>query len=158
MRTLLLMWLSLTIPFFAEAQVLKGSVVTDTIYSANLENNFGEDPNRSVSVYLPPGYYQSDQRYPVIYFLHGFMGNDQMLAPMASLLDHAIEKNKIRPFIMVIPDQKTTYDGSFYSNSGIFGNWEDFTVFDLVAYMDQTFRTIPARESRGITGHSMGGY
>ena len=158
MRTLLLMWLSLTIPFFAEAQVLKGSVVTDTIYSANLENNFGEDPNRSVSVYLPPGYYQSDQRYPVIYFLHGFMGNDQMLAPMASLLDHAIEKNKIRPFIMVIPDQKTTYDGSFYSNSGIFGNWEDFTVFDLVAYMDQTFRTIPARESRGISGHSMGGY
>lgn len=158
MRQLLILFICFIVPLSAQAQDNKGTVVTDTIYSANLENDFGEDPNRAVSVYLPPGYRQSDQRYPVIYFLHGFMGNDQMLAPMAELLDDAIATHKIRPFIMVIPDQKTTYDGSFYSNSGIFGNWEDFTVYDLVAYMDNTYRTIPIRESRGITGHSMGGY
>lgn len=81
-----------------------------------------------------------------------------MLNFMAPLLDFAIETRKIRPFILVVPDEKTTYDGSFYSNSGVFGNWEEFTAVDLVKYVDQNFRTIPAAESRGITGHSMGGY
>ena len=146
------------IPFLAYPQSNKGKVITDTIYSRNLENDFGENPNRAVSVYLPPGYNDSKQRYPVIYFLHGFTGDNKMLTPMAEILDFAIATNKIRPFILVISDQKTTYGGSFYSNSQIFGNWEDFTAFDLVEYMDNNFRTIAKSESRGITGHSMGGY
>ncbi|MEN2281324.1 alpha/beta fold hydrolase [Algoriphagus sp. SE2] len=147
-----------SILFIAYPQSNEGKVLTDTIYSENLENDFGENPNRAVSVYLPPGYDESEQRYPVIYFLHGFSGDNRMLTPMAGLLDFAISSNKIRPFILVIPDQKTTYDGSFYSNSQIFGNWEDFTAFDLVEYVDTNFRTIAKSESRGITGHSMGGY
>lgn len=139
-------------------QVSKGKVVTEILYAKSLENQMGENPARAVSVYLPPGYQSSSQHYPVIYFLHGFMGDNQMLNFMAPLLDFAIETRKIRPFILVVPDEKTTYDGSFYSNSGVFGNWEEFTAVDLVKYVDQNFRTIPAAESRGITGHSMGGY
>ncbi len=142
----------------AKAQVTKGEVVTTSLHSKNLENKMGEDPNRAVSVYLPPGYHGSNQRYPVIYFLHGFTGDNRMLQHMAGLLDFAIANRRIRPFIMVVPDQKTSYDGSFYSNSGLFGNWEDFTAFDLVRYVDETYRTIPDKDSRGITGHSMGGY
>ena len=148
----------LNIPFYVLSQINKGKVITDTIYSKNLENNFGENPNRAVSVYLPPEYDKSSQRFPVIYFLHGFTGDNQMLTSMAEILDFAIATHKIRPFILVIPNQKTTYDGSFYSNSGLFGNWEDFTAYDLVAYMDKNYRTLAKSESRGITGHSMGGY
>jgi hypothetical protein len=147
-----------SIPLTTFAQSNKGKVIIDTIYSKNLENDFGENPNRAVSVYLPPGYNDSNQRYPVIYFLHGFMGDNQMLTTMAEILDFAIATHKIRPFILAISNQKTTYDGSFYSNSKIFGNWEDFTVYDLVEYMDNNFRTIARSESRGIAGHSMGGY
>ncbi|AHW58564.1 Putative esterase [Draconibacterium orientale] len=148
----------LNVSLLSFAQSNKGTVVTDTLYSKNLENDFGENPSRAVSVYLPPNYQNSDQHYPVIYFLHGFMGDNKMMDMMASLLDYAIADKKIKPFIMVIPDEKTTYQGSFYSNSGVFGNWEDFTAFDLVKYMDENYRTIPKKESRGITGHSMGGY
>lgn len=140
------------------AQTAQGSVIIDSLYSKNLENDFGENPTRAVAVYLPPGYHESKQSYPVIYFLHGFMGDHQMLSPMVDILDFAIATHRIRPFIMVVSDQKTSYDGSFYSNSGVYGNWEDFTCFDLVEYMDQTYRTIAKKESRGITGHSMGGY
>lgn len=147
-----------SVPFSAFTQSNKGEVITDTIYSKNLENDFGENPNRAVSVYLPPGYDESQQHYPVIYFLHGFTADNNILTPMAEILDFAIATNKIRPFILVISDQKTTYDGSFYSNSQLFGNWEDFTVYDLVSYVDSKFRTITKSESRGITGHSMGGY
>ena len=144
--------------FTLQGQAEKGTVLTDSIYSANLVNDFGENPTRAVSVYLPSGYDDSGIRYPVIYFLHGFMGDNKMLAPMAEILDFAIATKRIRPFILVISDQKTSYDGSFYSNSGIFGNWETFTAEDLVNYMDNTYRTIASKESRGITGHSMGGY
>ena len=148
----------LNVSLLSFAQSDKGTVVIDTIYSQNLENDFGENPNRAVSVYLPPNYQNNNQRYPVIYFLHGFMGDNKMMDMMSGLLDYAIANNKIKPFIMVIPDEKTTYQGSFYSNSGVFGDWGDFTAFDLVKYMDENYRTIPKKESRGITGHSMGGY
>jgi pimeloyl-ACP methyl ester carboxylesterase len=140
------------------AQSEKGDVVTTSLYSKSLENGMGENPTRSISVYLPPGYLNTTTRYPVIYFLHGFMGDNRMLEQIAGLLDFGIQTRKIRPFILVIPDQKTTYDGSFYSNSGLFGNWEDFTTFDLVKHVDENYRTIPDKDSRGITGHSMGGY
>lgn len=135
-----------------------GTVVFDSIFSENLVNDFGENPTREVSVYLPPGYSGSEQKFPVIYFLHGFMNDHLLINYMKDQLDFAIETKRIRPFILVIPNEKTTYDGSFYSNSGVFGNWEDFTAYDLVNYMDSHYRTIANKDSRGITGHSMGGY
>ena len=153
---ILLLILCLSIP--ALAQKLQSRVVVDSIYSKNLENNFNENPTRAVSVYLPAGYDESNQNYPVIYFLHGFMGNHVIFPQMKEILDYAIESQRIRPFIFVISNQYTTYEGSFYSNSELFGNWEDFTAFDLVNYVDKNFRTIADKESRGITGHSMGGY
>lgn len=158
MKQVIITFLLLSSSFLSFSQAPKGEVVTDTVYSQCLENSFGENPNRAVSVYLPPNYNESNQRYPVIYFLHGFTNDNSIMNYMHELFDFAIATHKIRPFIMVVSDQKTTYDGSFYSNTGVFGNWEDFTAFDLVEYMDTNYRTIAKPESRGITGHSMGGH
>ena len=140
------------------AQSDEGTIIIDSLYSERLENEFEEEPTRALAIYLPPGYESSTDRYPVIYFLHGFLGNHLVAEYMKEILDYAIESHRIRPFIMVIPDQKTTYDGSFYSNSGVFGDWEDFTAMDLVQYMDRNYRTIAQKAGRGITAHSMGGY
>jgi S-formylglutathione hydrolase FrmB len=60
--------------------------------------------------------------------------------------------------IVVLPDAKTIYNGSMYSNSVTTGNFDDFVAQDLVAYIDAHYRTIPDRASRGLVGHSMGGY
>jgi S-formylglutathione hydrolase FrmB len=155
---LILLALSVVLGATAAPDYPRGTVVAESIHSAHLENKMGENTTRSISVYLPPGYDDSGQRYPVIYFLHGFTGDDRMLKFISPVLDMAIATHRIRPFIMVIPDEKTTYDGSFYSNTGVFGNWEDFTVQDVVGHVDNTYRTMANRESRGITGHSMGGY
>lgn len=135
-----------------------GRVATFLIESKALINSGGENPKRKVSIYLPPGYDQSQQRYPVIYYLHGFMGTDSISATMKGILDQGISKQKIRPYILVIPNQYTVFEGSFYSNSTLTGNWSDFTAKELVAYVDQHYRTLANRESRGIAGHSMGGY
>lgn len=152
---LLILLLSVSITLLAQGS--EGTIIIDSVYSPNLENDFGEEPTRALFIYLPPGYNETAKRYPVIYFLHGFGGN-HIIPGIADILDYAIASGRIRPFILVISDQRTSYGGSFYSNSGVFGNWEDFTALDLVPYMDLNYRTIAKKESRGITGHSMGGY
>jgi enterochelin esterase-like enzyme len=60
--------------------------------------------------------------------------------------------------IVVLPDSKTAYNGSMYSSSVTTGDFERFIAQDLVAHVDGHYRTIPHRTSRGLVGHSMGGY
>ena len=140
------------------SQNISGKVVSTIIASKYLQNSGGENPNRKVSIYLPPNYDSSEQRYPVIYYLHGFMSTDSINPVMKTILDKGISTAKIRPYIFVISDQYTIFEGSFYSNSSLTGNWSDFTAKELVEHIDKNFRTIANRESRGIAGHSMGGY
>jgi len=135
-----------------------GKVTSFVIHAKTLQNTGGENPDRKVSVYLPPGYDKGTQRYPVIYYLHGFMGTDSLYANMKMILDRGIAQQKIRPFILVQASQYTLFEGSFYSNSSLTGNWSDFTAKELVEYVDRNFRTLAHRDSRGIAGHSMGGY
>ncbi len=143
------------------AQYPEGKVVVDKLYSERLENPGGEDPTRQVTVYLPPGYDKTTDRYPVIYYLHGFTWSDSLQIAVThfdKLMDKAISTGKIKPVVVVMPDQHTLYRGSFYTNSSLTGNWSDFTAKDLVTYVDQNYRTLKNPESRGISGHSMGGY
>ena len=137
-------------------------IVIDSLYSAALENSGGESPTRRITIYLPPGYEENtDQRYPVIYYLHGFTSSDSTNLKWFGTdkkLEIAFETKKIRPFILVVANQYTLYRGSFYTNSTLTGNWADFTAKDLVNYIDKKYRTIPHRNSRGVCGWSMGGY
>ena len=59
---------------------------------------------------------------------------------------------------MVLPDSKTVHNGSMYSSSVTTGDFEQFVAHDLVIYIDTHYRTIAQRTSRGLAGHSMGGY
>ncbi|HEX6879474.1 MAG TPA: alpha/beta fold hydrolase, partial [Terriglobales bacterium] len=59
---------------------------------------------------------------------------------------------------VVLPDSKTVHNGSMYSSSVTTGDFERFIAHDLVTYIDAHYRTIPNRQSRGLVGHSMGGY
>jgi enterochelin esterase-like enzyme len=60
--------------------------------------------------------------------------------------------------IVVLPDSKTVHNGSMYSSSVTTGDFENFIARDVVSYIDGHYRTIPNRTSRGLVGHSMGGY
>jgi len=60
--------------------------------------------------------------------------------------------------LVVAPDSDTLLHGSMYSDSVTVGNFETFTAKELVRYIDSHYRTIARRDSRGLFGHSMGGY
>lgn len=143
-----------------------GTVERIKVHGKSLEGNLeGDSPDRYVSVYLPPSYRSHRrERYPVIYVLHGYTDNDDnwfgakhpfVNAPEA--IDKAIAGGS-REMIVVMPNAYTVYMGSMYSNSETTGDWEAFVTQDLVSYVDSHYRTIPERASRGLAGHSMGGY
>lgn len=144
-----------------------GTKTIVSVHSTGLEGNLlGDSPERPVTVYLPPGYETSpENRYPVIYFLHGilcdhltFFGAYNPEQDFQVILDRMFNTRALPPVILVSPNSYNAYMGSFYTNPFVTGQWEDFIVKDLIDYMDENYRTIPTRESRGICGHSMGGY
>jgi S-formylglutathione hydrolase len=151
----------------AQAPWRGGVTHVDTVPGPSLRGNLIGDPAwREVTVYLPPGYKRDrTKRYPVVYLLHGFAADHRafMSGPYQNLnvrisMDSLIESGAVRGMIVVMPNARNFFDGSFYMNSPVTGNWEDFIVKDLIGHVDRKYRTIRSRRGRGITGHSMGGF
>ncbi len=132
------------------------------VHGAALEGNLeGDAAERDVFVFLPPSYFkEKGRRYPVIYALHGYsIGAEQWTHEIHVPQTHegAFAQGS-KELIVVLPDSKTVHNGSMYSSSSTTGDFEQFIARDLVAYIDSHYRTLPHRESRGLVGHSMGGY
>jgi enterochelin esterase-like enzyme len=146
----------------ATAQERSGRVEQITVHGASLEGNLeGNSADRTVFVYLPPSYASDEsQRYRVVYNLHGFTATARANVDYLNLpesADRAIE-NGAAEMILVFPDAMTVHGGSMYASSTTVGDWEAFIAEDLTAYIDANYRSIAERESRGLSGHSMGGY
>ncbi len=132
------------------------------VHSAAIEGNLeGEPADRDVIVFLPPSYaHDTTRHYPVVYALHGyFIGAEQWSGEIhvPQTIEGAFAEGA-KDMIVVLPDSKTVYLGSFYSSSATTGDFERFISHDLVTYIDAHYRTLSTRESRGLVGHSMGGY
>jgi enterochelin esterase-like enzyme len=133
-----------------------------TVHGPSREGNLeGDSPDREVYVYLPPSYASDPgRRYPVVYMLHGYGIDaaywDEFMGFPAPL-DQAFAAG-VKEMIVVTPSAFTLHGASMYSSSVTTGDWESFIAKDLVAYVDANYRTIPERASRGLAGHSLGGY
>lgn len=168
--TLVLM-IALTLPLTAQVKTEAPPVAPGAkpvrverikIHGTALEGNLeGDAVDREVLVFLPPSYdKQKSRRYAVVYALHGYsIGAEQwsqeIHAPQTIEGAFAQGANEM---IVVLPDSKTIHNGSMYSSSVTTGDFEKFISRDVVSYIDAHYRTIPNRLSRGLVGHSMGGY
>lgn len=148
-------------------KTLKGTVQRIKVHGVGLEKNLeGDSPDRDVSIYLPPSYAkQTKRRYPVLYFLHGFTDSDELWfgfkkhwISLPAIVDPLMASGAAKEMIIVMPNAFTAYQGSMYSTSITTGDWESYVARELVTYIDAHYRTLPRVESRGLTGHSMGGY
>ena len=138
------------------------SVERIKIHGKALEGNLeGDAIDRDVFVFLPPSYQkEKHRRYPVVYALHGYsIGAEQWSHEIhvPQTIEGAFAQGA-KEMIVVLPDSKTLHNGSMYSSSVTTGDFEQFIARDVVAYIDAHYRTIPERASRGLVGHSMGGY
>lgn len=165
----------------------KGTVWYASINSDSLANNLMSNPYpRNIFVYLPPGYDDAGtNRYPVLYFLHGFLdttlGSSGPGLPypygLAETADRLIATGQIKPMIIAMANcnsylgNGTVPAGSFYVNSpsptndpipgnnkSLNGKFESFYVHEFIKYVETTYRVKSGREYHAIAGHSMGGY
>ena len=132
------------------------------VHGTSLEGNLeGDAADRDLIVFLPPSYQrEKSRRYPVVYALHGYsIGAEQWTREIhvPQTIEGAFAQGA-QEMIVVLPDSRTLHNGSMYSSSVTTGDFENFIAQDVVAYIDAHYRTIPDRRSRGLVGHSMGGY
>jgi S-formylglutathione hydrolase FrmB len=115
--------------------------------------------SRSVDycVALPEDYATSTARYPTLYFLHGLFENEHSWSERGGqeVLDGLVSQGQVGKFLVVLPDGgKTFYLNSFDGHE----RYDDFFIQELVPAIDRTYRSVPDRQARGISGTSMGGY
>ena len=137
--------------FFAERPVPHGQVAAIHYQSAAL------GVPRRMHVYTPPGYATSNQRYPVLYLLHGAGDNDQswLMAGRANFIfDNLIAAGKAKPMIVVMPAGHTPPGPGGAQVPDAFAR---DLLGDVVPYVERNYRVLPGREQRAIAGLSMGG-
>ena len=130
-----------------------------SIYSKALKQD------KTYYVGLPTGYNESDTitKYPVILFLHGAsVTATDMVNSLEPFLDNFLTRllfQNLFKVIFIIPDGSCPpYKGSFYTNSTLYGNYEDYIVQDMIEEIAGTYHTYNTRAKWSILGHSMGGF
>ena len=149
------------------AQTFEGRIDEHEIDSEVLKGNHLGDPHvRPLWVYTPPGYdAEPDRRYACIYVIQGLTGqidmwrNREAFRPnYPETIDELFASGESPPVIVVFVDCWTSLGGSQYVNSPGTGRYQDFLCDEVVAFVDERYRTIADRDHRGIQGKSSGGY
>jgi enterochelin esterase family protein len=145
-------------------------IVHSRIESAHLGSNLLGDPSeRDLFVYLPPGYGDSDRRYPTAYLLHAYgetaaqhvtppTDGERWRPPLEDVLDPVFGRMGVAPMIIAIPDGNSRYGCGQWVDSPVTGHFEQYMLHDVVPLIDATYRTIPDARSRGLFGFSSGGF
>ncbi|HYW95808.1 MAG TPA: alpha/beta hydrolase-fold protein [Bacteroidales bacterium] len=159
-KALLLTLISTLFSFYTWAQPVsesgyfqKGNVLEGMNLSSKI---LGHDV--AYAIYLPPGYQESTQRYPVVYLLHGFSDNETawiQFGEVSETADRAIANREIPPMIIVMPDAKVTW---YVNDVAGKDRYEDMAFREFIPFIDNNYRTRPEKEFRAVAGLSMGGY
>ncbi len=134
----------------------KGKLETITYSSKSI----GVD--RKAVVYLPPNY-DPNQKYPVLYLMHGIGGNEThwtTLCAANKVLDNLIADKKAVPMIIVMPNGRATAEppsSNFMSDFNFYAFFEKDLLQDLMPYIESHYSALTDRDHRAITGLSMGG-
>jgi len=143
-----------------------GQLVKMKTRSQRLANNLWGDPiERETLVYLPPGYDESEDAYPSLWYLAAFTNSGASAnnwrgfgESLCDRIDRLIFERRIGPVILVAPDCFTTLGGNQYLNSAAVGRYDDYIHDELIPQVDERFRTHADPNKRACFGKSSGGY
>ena len=129
---------------------LAGEIVIETIASKVLGRDY------KVALYLPDGYKDSSQRYPMLLLLHGASGNERDWVDKGSVLftmDAMVKRRLIHPMVVVMPG-----DGSNWWVDGAHARSETALMTEVLPAIEAKYRVATERANRLVGGLSMGGY
>lgn len=132
----------------------------------------GLKDDRRLTVYTPPGYESSKEKYPVLYLLHGMGGDEEAwmtLGRASQILDNLIAQGKAKPMIVIMPNGHTSNTAApgesskgFYKidmvTPDIFTGDMEANFNEIIAFTEQNYRVKSDAKSRAIAGLSMGGF
>jgi len=128
--------------------------------------------DRRLTIYTPPGYEGSNEKYPVLYLLHGAGGDEEAwitLGRTAQIMDNLIAQGKARPMIVVMPNGNVSqsaapgegnrgfYKPQFMVPNTMDGNYEA-SFPDIMKFVESSYRVQAEKAGRAIAGLSMGGF
>ena len=156
MTRILLLLCSLLFTISASSQ---GRIVRGVIQSRILKCE------KPYVAYLPSAYDENTQiEYPVLYLLHGARGtcDEWTKKGYAHVISNElIASQLIVPMIIIMPDARGVSKGFTGQNMGYFNqpNWdyEDFFFEEFIPEIEKIYRINSRKESRAISGLSMGG-
>jgi S-formylglutathione hydrolase FrmB len=124
-------------------------------------NPLGDPHVRPVIVYLPPGYDdEPERRWPSVYVIQGLTGRVEMWFNVAAFQKSFADlvDDLAPPCVVVLVDAFTALGGSQFLDSPATGRYHTYLCDEIVPWVDDRYRTLAAREHRGIQGKSSGGY
>lgn len=129
-------------------------------------NPLGDPHRRPIWVYTPPGYdANTDRRYPSIYVIQGLTGQLDMWRNRKAFTPNPIEltdtmfaSDDAPRAIVVYVDCWTSLGGSQFLDSPATGRYHTYLCDEVVPFVDAQYRTLAARDHRGVAGKSSGGY
>ena len=129
-------------------------------------NPLGDPAERPLWVYLPPGYDdEPERRYPSVYMIQGLTGQLDMWRNRSAfrrnfpeLADELFATGEAPPCVVVWVDGWTSLGGSQFLDSAGTGRYHTYLCDEVVPFVDERYRTLPAAAHRGIAGKSSGGY
>ena len=127
---------------------------------------------RRITIYTPPGYENSERKYPVLYLLHGAGGDEEAwvtLGRAAQIMDNLIAKGEAKPMIVVMPNGNVIQEAApgegrrgFYKPQFMVPNTMDgqyeASFPDIINFVESNYRVLPDKANRAIAGLSMGGF
>ncbi|MGI9326054.1 MAG: alpha/beta hydrolase [Pseudomonadales bacterium] len=143
-----------------------GQLVRLTHHSKILEDNpLGDPAERTLTVWLPPGYRNSKRNLPVMFDLVGYTGSGHSHTNWQSFSENLPERlarltheGKLGPCLFVFPDCFTALGGNQYVNSSAIGRYADYLTQEIIPFVDQEFATKADSAHRACFGKSSGGY
>lgn len=155
-----------------QADLYKTNAVPHGTVSRRWYNSPGNEKMRRITIYTPPGYEESNEKYPVLYLLHGMGGDEEAwiaLGRTAQILDNLIAQGKANSMIVVMPNGNVTqeaapgesslgfYKPTFQLPNTMDGKYEE-TFPDIIKFIENSYRVKAEKGSRAIAGLSMGGF
>lgn len=131
-----------------KARIIEGLSMSSKILSQDVK----------YSIVLPEDYYTSNNRYPVVYLLHGLGDNESSwleYGQVSQVVDPAVKKRAIIPMIYVMPEGYRNYYVNDYAGKFMY---EDMFIKELVPFIDKQYRTVADKNHRATLGYSMGGF
>ena len=143
--------LFLLLLLFPSILVAQGRVDTIAVYSPSMKKTL------KAAISFPAGYENGESRYPVVYLLHGGSGafsDWHQKVTEKGIVNQLAEEHKV---LIVTPG---VGPASYYYDSPLLDSvrYETYMIQELIPFIDKNYRTLAQKESRAITGLSMGGH